>query len=122
MARLIIRNIGAIRNVEIELNRFNVFIGPQSSGKSTIAKIISFCLWLEKNSVLSSREGDFKAQFMAFHNIDENYFSEDSFIQYTSQCCHIEAHGVDLDASVNITLDNDKNCIFRNRKISYIPA
>ena len=59
---------------------------------------------------------------MAFHNIDENYFSEDSFIQYTSQCCHIEAHGVDLDASVNITLDNDKNCIFRNRKISYIPA
>ena len=24
------------------------FIGPQGSGKSTIAKIISFCSWLDK--------------------------------------------------------------------------
>ena len=43
MARLIIRNIGPIKNVDIELNKVNVFIGEQSSGKSTIAKIISFC-------------------------------------------------------------------------------
>lgn len=48
MARLIIRNIGPIKNVDIELNKVNVFIGEQSSGKSTIAKIISFCSWLEK--------------------------------------------------------------------------
>ena len=50
MARLIIRNIGPIKNVDIELNKVNVFIGEQSSGKSTIAKIISFCSWLEKNA------------------------------------------------------------------------
>ena len=47
MARLIIRNIGPIKDIDIELNKVNVFIGEQSSGKSTIAKIVSFCSWLE---------------------------------------------------------------------------
>lgn len=48
MSRLIIKNIGPIKDVDIKLNKVNVFIGQQSSGKSTIAKIISFCSWLEK--------------------------------------------------------------------------
>lgn len=50
MSRLIIKNIGPIKDVDIKLNKVNVFIGQQSSGKSTIAKIISFCSWLEKSS------------------------------------------------------------------------
>ena len=29
-----------------------MLIGPQSSGKSTIAKVISFCLWLEKDVLM----------------------------------------------------------------------
>ena len=35
-----------------------MLIGPQSSGKSTIAKVISFCLWLEKD-VLMRRNTDY---------------------------------------------------------------
>ena len=52
MAHIIIKNIGPIKEVELDLNKINVFMGPQSSGKSTIAKIISFCLWVEKNVCL----------------------------------------------------------------------
>ena len=51
MAHFIIKNIGPINHTEFDLNRVNVFIGPQSVGKSTIAKIISFCLWLEKTTI-----------------------------------------------------------------------
>lgn len=40
MPKLTIKNIGAIKLVEFEVNRINVFIGPQSSGKSTISKIL----------------------------------------------------------------------------------
>lgn len=39
MAHLIIKNIGPINEVEFDLNKINIFMGPQSSGKSTIAKI-----------------------------------------------------------------------------------
>ena len=40
MQRLIVHNVGPIRDADIRLKKVNVFIGPQSSGKSTIAKII----------------------------------------------------------------------------------
>ena len=45
MAHLIIKNIGPINEVEFDLNKINIFMGPQSSGKSTIAKIVSYCGW-----------------------------------------------------------------------------
>jgi AAA15 family ATPase/GTPase len=41
MERLSIKNFGPIINADFELKRINVFIGPQGSGKSTIAKVIS---------------------------------------------------------------------------------
>lgn len=39
--RLIVENFGPIKKVDIQLNKLMVFIGPQSSGKSTIAKLIA---------------------------------------------------------------------------------
>lgn len=41
MEKLIIKNFGPIREAEIELKKINIFIGPQGSGKSVIAKIVS---------------------------------------------------------------------------------
>ena len=55
MRRLVIRNVGPIRSVDIRLNKVNVFIGQQGSGKSTIAKIVSFCSWLEKVNKATER-------------------------------------------------------------------
>ncbi|HEY0067127.1 MAG TPA: AAA family ATPase [Flavisolibacter sp.] len=37
--KLIIKNFGPIRHVELELGRFNVLIGEQATGKSTVAKL-----------------------------------------------------------------------------------
>jgi ABC-type lipoprotein export system ATPase subunit len=44
MHKLTIHNFGPIRDATIDINRFLLFIGPQSSGKSTIAKLIYFFL------------------------------------------------------------------------------
>ena len=41
MEKLSIRNFGPIVNADIDLKRINVFIGPQGSGKSTVAKVVS---------------------------------------------------------------------------------
>ncbi|MEO7801731.1 MAG: AAA family ATPase, partial [Ginsengibacter sp.] len=38
--KLIIKNFGPIKSVEIELRMFNVLIGDQGTGKSTIAKVL----------------------------------------------------------------------------------
>ncbi len=42
--KLSVRNFGPIHFCEYEINDFNVFIGRQASGKSTIAKLIYFFL------------------------------------------------------------------------------
>ena len=83
MNRLVIRNVGPIRSVDINLNKVNVFIGPQGCGKSTIAKIVSFCSWLEKVNQATERavaDGLIK-RLVAFHHM-EGYFSEKSSILY----------------------------------------
>ena len=55
MNTITIRNVGPIKDVTIELNKVNVIMGPQSSGKSTIAKAISYCQWVEKRFTEVSR-------------------------------------------------------------------
>jgi hypothetical protein len=41
--RLIIKNFGPIKEVDIELRRFNILIGKQATGKSTILKVLAIC-------------------------------------------------------------------------------
>jgi predicted ATP-dependent endonuclease of OLD family len=41
--KLIIENFGPIRCVDLDLGRFNILIGEQATGKSTIAKLLAIC-------------------------------------------------------------------------------
>lgn len=122
MTHIIIKNIGPIKEVELDLNKINVFMGPQSSGKSTIAKIISYCSWYEKNTILGTRPNiNFYKELLEFHNLEDDYFCDESLIDYKSPNCHIVFKGIDKnDTSVNITVGPQE--VFRNEKIEYIPA
>ncbi|MBC7391218.1 MAG: AAA family ATPase [Opitutaceae bacterium] len=42
MQKLIIKNFRQISYAEIDIKKFTIFIGPQASGKSTIAKLVYF--------------------------------------------------------------------------------
>lgn len=90
MAQLKIRNIGPIKDIDITLNKINVIIGPQSSGKSTINKIACFCSWVEKKVSLDQsfdyfmKDNNFLDNLIIFHKL-EGYFSENSEIKYASQ-------------------------------------
>lgn len=79
MAQLIIKNIGPIKDIDITLNKVNVIIGPQSSGKSTINKIACFCSWVEKKVSLEQsfdfflKDDNFITNLIVFHKLD-GYF------------------------------------------------
>ena len=122
MAHIVIKNVGPIKKAELDLNKINVFMGPQSSGKSTIAKIISYCSWYEKNVILTSKlTKDFYKELLEFHNLEDNYFSETSYIEYKSNNIHIIFPGKDvkkLEVKVSVSIDN----VFKNEIIEYIPA
>ena len=122
MAHIIIKNIGPIKNVELDLNKINVFMGPQSCGKSTIAKIISFCLWIEKNvclfrSVLDV-ETDFKETLEDYHQL-HGYFDEKSYISYISEFVKIEYK---RQIAKIFPLEEVKTYCYKRSKIIYVPA
>lgn len=90
MRTIEIKKVGPIVDIgEIELKRYNVFVGKQSSGKSTIAKIISNCTWLEKDiltrpsSPVENFESIYEERLVDFHNMD-GYLNKDSYIKYES--------------------------------------
>jgi len=117
MTSIKIRNIGPITKADFELNKINVFMGPQSSGKSTIAKICSQCSWYEKNLLLTGGEYDFYSGLLDFHRMDEGYFSDDSEILYESDWTIIHFKG-----KVAQTKFKKKVSRYKNLKIEFIPA
>lgn len=137
MKRLIIRNVGPIKSVDIPLKKVNVFIGPQGCGKSTIAKIISFCSWLEKVNDSTDRavsDGLIK-RLGSFHHMEE-YFSDNSEILYTGDNV-IFAYNQSDDKAIHVpksfgeysaTHFHDKEKVLAandkrvNPKVAYIPA
>lgn len=122
MNTIIIRNIGPIKDVTLNLNKVNVIMGPQSSGKSTIAKIISYCQWVEKRFILDGEyEYEFEEQFMEFHRISDVYFSEDSLIDYKSDTVHISYSGLSNEQKIT-RVEDELNNNFLNHKNIYIPA
>ena len=116
-----IKNVGPIKDVTLPLNKVNVLIGPQSSGKSTIAKIISFCSWLEKEMTISQMTVDTDSDFIKknlfdYHRVG-SYFDENSEVVYEDDC-------------MKFTFSNMRGKTFRgehfldslSHKTAYIPA
>ena len=121
MKHLHLENIGPITIVDIDLKRYNIFIGPQSSGKSTIAKMISFCTWIEKRALTTLSENVFSNKQEFIEHVEEyhkmhDYFNEKSVIDYNSQNIHILYR--DSKLSIKIL---DKTS-YKRKKILYIPS
>lgn len=79
MERLIVQNFGPLSDVDIEIKDINVYIGITSSGKSTIAKLISILksgIFVNSNNRLES----FK-KFLGNYNIDFA-INENTLIHY----------------------------------------
>ncbi|MCI6672513.1 MAG: AAA family ATPase [Prevotella sp.] len=124
MARITIKNVGPLKEVSLEIKRFNVFMGPQSTGKSTIAKIISQALWAEKNFLTTGEEYDFYRRLLDFHKMDKNYFNRpDAEIIYESQWCVIRLKYEKGKRNQQTEYKRKENRdLYYNPKIEYIPA
>lgn len=116
-----ILNVGPIENVKLQLNKVNIFMGEQSSGKSTISKIISFCNWVEKDvSIHQSfknyiEKNYFIERLETFHKM-KGFFNEKSEIIYTSKTIKLHYQWN------NFYISWVNKFEYKRNKISYIPS
>ncbi len=97
MSKIKIKNFGPIKSGLgddwIDLKKVTVFIGNQSSGKSTVAKAISALSWLEKSINRGDTDkgeisfGKFK-EFFEYQRI-HNYFADNTLLEYIGEKYHI---------------------------------
>ena len=119
MEKLIVKNFGPIKEAEIDLTKYVVFIGDTSTGKSVLAKLIS--IFREFSNVLNNKV-DYSDLILSFksqlenYNIDFNY--EDSQIDYLDVNLHIKLLrneiSVAKDDRVKMTMDEFNQFIKTN--------
>lgn len=127
MAKLRVRNFGPIKDGFsendgfIEITPVTVICGNQAAGKSTIAKLYSTFVWLEK--ALKSEKitedditfDEFVNNYLSYHCI-KSYISKNSEIDYIGSLYEFHIEKKMFRTKI---IENDK---YVKPKISYIPA
>lgn len=123
MKRLIIKNLGPVTSIDIELNKVNLIIGPQSSGKSTVNKVACFCSWLEKTISLRQEttfvdeEDVFATNLIEFHKL-EGFICEQTYIAYESEVMSFSFAG----DGTKFQFQWNNRWAYKRQKTAYIPA
>ena len=129
MASIQIKNVGPLIDTgQIDLGRFNVVIGKQSTGKSTFMKILCFCQWLEKKIMTGNDKeliynfthySRFQKVLSQFHRFPKNYVSSQSVIIYQGEAITIYFDG---SKNVKIYRKGEFEKVRHNTKLSFIPS
>jgi len=103
MDRLIVKNFGPLKDVDIELNKINLFIGENGSGKSVLGKLINIL----KNPFI-------EREMFKDYNID--YLNEDTYMRYATdnKTNFMELKGINYTSNF-VTIGDDSSS-------QYIPA
>ena len=108
-------------------------MGPQSSGKSTIAKVISFCTWLDKQRNNDTVYKNAYRRLAVYHRL-ESYFTLDTEIIYYGENIVYIYKEVYLEEYIETTKGYtllwrgekdrvyNKGSLTNNPKVIYIPA
>lgn len=123
MKHLIIKNLGPINTVEMEMKRVNLIIGPQSSGKSTVLKVACYCTWVEKrvsieqNPERFAEPGIFEKNLVSFHKL-EGFMQYDTYIEYESDIVKFAFS----KEEEKFEFEWKNRWDYQKSKVSYIPA
>lgn len=132
MASIQVKSIGPLKDTGIiNLKAINLFIGKQSTGKSTLLKIMSHCRWIEKLLCIGKQKNGrgaryaythhyrFIQELIKFYRFDTKFFNQDSEIIYTGDCFCIEFKG---GIKSNAKIEPVPGATPYNAKLSFVPS
>lgn len=85
---LTIRSFGPIKEMDIEVRDFTIFIGPQGSGKSTASKVLTICHDVSWYLHILDEDDNVIDPYRKFC-IDE-YFNESTYIRFVDSSGEVE--------------------------------
>lgn len=127
MNRLTIKNIGPLKSASVNLAKYNLFIGPQGSGKSCILKIASFCNWVEKRIELSQSPDDylnevsFWKSLVDYHRMN-GFIKKGFLIKYESPFMAFSISGSPESIQFSFKWKPRNRWQYCRPQIAYIPA
>lgn len=130
-ARLKIQNFGPIDDLDIEISKFNILIGPHASGKSTIAKLL--CVIHSLTNIFPTGSRPFKQKsFPGLISVDqekyflikellanyriENFLNENTYLYFDDAFFSFELDGL------RVTNSHKKEDVMANSESYYVPA
>ena len=122
---MIISHFGPIKEARVTFNRFTVFVGPQGSGKSTIAKLYSLFLWLEKCLIRGTLTTKYVEQYSRFRKVYcgyhrlSSYFYDDTMIMFIGNSYRFVYSNSKLEIYYNPETPNTPTDVV---KVMYVPA
>ena len=129
MPSIRIRHIGPLIDTGlVEMKTITLFIGAQSTGKSTLMKILCFCRWVEKRIMVSEEKETlynythyhrFLRELKQFHRFNDDFFTDESEIDYHGDTLNIYLKG---KSNARIITQHDFNVKRCNAKICFIPS
>ncbi len=110
--KLIIKNFGPIKSVELDLGRFNVLIGEQATGKSTVAKVLAVCRYFSYIVPIEYPNSGKYEHSLFNQGLDawglRSFAAKDSFISYDCLDYSLEVKFNSLKMTHNVVKDIDK--------------
>ncbi|MEA5421335.1 hypothetical protein VB712_19090 [Spirulina sp. CCNP1310] len=113
--KLIIHNFAGIKSLEIDVKKINIFIGPQASGKSVIAKLLFYCKQFIREIINQGINLKNKRDLdRELKNKFETYFPRDSWGNHDFSIKYIIG-----DESIEISKSNKEKSRTEKIKIKY---
>jgi len=106
---------------DLNIDRLNVIVGPQSSGKSSVLKVAAYCAWLEKRieltqSLSEATWANVEEHLISFFSL-YGYFNISSLIEYETDYLHLFVEFKSVRAEWK-----EGRFGYKRSKIAYIPA
>ena len=109
--KLIIKNFGPIKSVDLDLGKITILIGEQASGKSTVAKVLAICRYFsyitDDSELVVNNKSSFELNALDDWGLS-GYEKPNTYINYQNEDYSVEVKYREIQKYANTGIEGDE--------------